>query len=180
MPWVIWITGLPGSGKSTIAIATKERVPDTVILNMDGLRKIITPSPDYSETEREYVYRSIVYTAKMLYELGHKVIIDATGNRRRWRKLAKGLIGNYFEVYLKCPLELCTERERNRTDTHGAPERIYDKAAKGSPVPGISAPYEEPQEPDLTISTDKSTIDTSVAEVMRMLDEPEEKRKKKD
>jgi adenylylsulfate kinase len=170
MSWVIWITGLPGSGKSTIAGNLNESIPDASILRMDELRKIITPRPDYSDTEREYVYRAIVFTAKTLYGLGHKVIIDATGNKRIWRELARGLIPDFFEVYLKCPLEICVKRERKRADTHGAPERIYEKAERGAPVPGVTAPYEEPENPDLTIDTDKEDPNTAVNKIIELLE----------
>ncbi|MBI5196257.1 MAG: adenylyl-sulfate kinase [Nitrospirae bacterium] len=101
MPWVIWITGLPGSGKSTLAIALKKKIPDAVILRMDELRKIVTPKPCYSDAEREYVYRALVFTAKNLYALGPNVIIDSTGNKKSWRLHARKLIKNFFEVYLK-------------------------------------------------------------------------------
>ena len=80
---VVWLTGLPGSGKSTVAEAVRNRRPDTVILRMDELRKIVTPQPAYSDAERELVYRSLVYAAKIVSELGRNVIIDATGNRTR-------------------------------------------------------------------------------------------------
>ena len=171
MSWVIWITGLPGSGKSTITKNLKKNMPDAVILNMDIARKTLTPNPCYSDAEREYFYRSIVFTAKAIYSLGHKVIIDATGNRRRWRELARETIEDFFEIYLKCPLELCIEREGKRTDTHEAPVRIYEKAAKGEPVPGISAPYEEPLKPDLIINTERDAPDIAAKKIMRMLDE---------
>ena len=78
---------MPGSGKSTLASALKERVPDAVVLRMDELRAIVTPEPDYSDRERDIVYRTIVYTAKILYGLGHTVIIDATANRRFTRNV---------------------------------------------------------------------------------------------
>lgn len=152
---VLWITGLPGSGKSTIADKIKSKFPDFVILRMDELRSLVTPSPTYSEQERELVYRAIVYTAKMLFDNGHNVIIDATGNMRRWRELARQIIPNFAEIYLKCPFELCKEREAMRKDTHGAPRDIYKKAGAGWPVPGIQAPYEEPLSPEITIETDK-------------------------
>jgi adenylylsulfate kinase len=178
MPWVIWITGLPGSGKSTITKSLKEHIPDAVMLSMDVARKTITPSPCYSDAEREYVYRSIVFTAKTLYSLGHKVIIDATGNRRKWRELSRESIEDFFEIYLKCPLKLCIEREGKRADTHGAPVRIYEKAAKGEPVPGISAPYEEPLKPDLIINTERDTPAIAVKKIKRMLDESEDRSRK--
>jgi len=169
MPWVVWITGLPGSGKSTIAEALKGRIGNAIILNMDELRSIVTPEPSYSETEREYVYRAIVYAAKKLYETGHNVIIDATGNRRRWRKLARDLIPEFFEVYLKCPVETCIEREGKRTETHGAPKDIYKKAEEGWPVPGKAVPYEESKGPNLVIHTDRELPDSAVERIVRML-----------
>jgi adenylylsulfate kinase len=95
---------LPGSGKSTVASAVKEMVPDAVILRMDELRKVVTPEPTYSDSERECVYRSLVFTAKIINQLGHTVIIDATGNKRRWRELARNIIPDFLDIYLKCPL----------------------------------------------------------------------------
>jgi adenylylsulfate kinase len=169
MSWVIWITGLSGSGKSTVASAVKEKVSDVVILRMDVLRKIVTPAPSYSEEEREHVYRAIVYTAKTLQALGHKVIIDATGNRSAWRELARSLIPGFFEVYLECPLETGMERERTRTDTHAAPSGIYEKGRAGSPVPGLSVPYEIPEKPDLAINTEKVLPASAADKIIDML-----------
>lgn len=152
---VIWITGLPGCGKSTVASALKEKLADAVILRMDELRKIVTPVPTYSDEEREHVYRAFVYTAKTLYELGHNVIMDATGNRRSWRRLAREVIPDYKEVYLKCSLQMRMEREKTRLNTHSAPKGIYRKGKAGSPVPGINVPYEEPENPEIIIDTEK-------------------------
>ena len=152
---VLWITGLPGSGKSTVADAVKQQHPDVIILRMDELRKIVTPVPAYSDNEREMVYRCLVYLAKTLSDLGHNVIIDATGNLRKWRDLARGMIPSFTEVYLKCSLEKCAERERQRKDTRGAPRDIYEKGKAGWPVPGVNVPYEEPLNPDVTIDTEK-------------------------
>lgn len=173
MSWVIWITGLPGSGKSTIASRLKELIPSAVILSMDEARKIITPQPCYSEKERDYVYRSIVFTAMILNSLGQDVIIDATAHRRRWRALAREVLKNFFEIYVKCPLRKCMERERGRTSTHGAPPEIYEKAAKGHPVPGMSVPYEEPHRPDIVIDSERETPDEATQRIIRMLDESE-------
>lgn len=154
---VIWITGLPGSGKSTIADAVKLKYPDFVILRMDDLRHMVTPQPTYSDDERELVYRSLVYAAKTLSDLGHEVIIDATGNMRRWRELARSMISSFAEVYIKCSFETCSQREGQRKETHGAPEGIYQKGLAGWPVPGLNAPYEEPLHPDVVIDTEKIT-----------------------
>ncbi|RJQ49464.1 MAG: adenylyl-sulfate kinase [Nitrospiraceae bacterium] len=169
MPYVIWITGLPGSGKSTIASALKERIDEAVILRLDDLRKIVTPEPTYSDVERDHVYRSLVYMAKTLYELGHTVIIDATGNKKLWRELARSLIPEFFEIYLKCPLAVCRERERTRFDTHSAPKGIYEKGKTGAPVPGVNVQYEEPEHPELIIDTEKESPKEAAEKIIQLI-----------
>ena len=135
MGWCIWITGLPGSGKSTIARKLKQKLDylnvKSYIISSDALRKIATPKPKYTEEEREIIYGALVYAAKVLVENGINVIIDATGNRRRYREKARNTINRFMEVYLKCPLSICIERERKRLETYMAPRRIYEKAFTG-------------------------------------------------
>jgi len=169
MAWVIWITGLPGSGKSSVAIEVKKLAPEAVILNSDELRKIVTPDPKFSGNEREYVYKALAYTAKTVYELGHNVIIDATANRKIWREITRKLIPDFFEVYLKCPLDVCMEREKIRLDTHEAPKNIYAKGREGAPVPGLNVPYEEPDNPDLVIETEKISPSVAAEKIVEML-----------
>ena len=140
-----------------------------MLLSMDELRKVITPQPTYSETEREIVYRAIVYLAKKLTESGHDVIIDATGNLRRWRDLARQLIPRYGEIYLQCPIEICIRREQERVETHEAPKDIYRKGAAGWPVPGVSVPYEEPLRPELVIETDKVLLKDMMQKVEELI-----------
>ena len=163
----LWITGLPGSGKSTVADALKKARPEFIILRMDEIRKVVTPEPTYSDSEREIVYRALVFLAKKLTELGHHVIIDATGNLRKWRELARGIISKYIEVYLRCPLKLCIAREIQRFETHDAPKDIYKKGAEGSPVPGMVVPYEEPLNPEVILDTDKTSLEDSVETIER-------------
>lgn len=165
----LWITGLPGSGKSTIAEGVRKLHPDFTVLRMDELRRIVTPEPTYSESERDIVYRCLVYAALILVRNGHSVIIDATGNMRKWRDLARQLIKDYGEVYLRCPLEICMEREGRRPDTHGAPKEIYKKGAAGWPVPGVSAPYEAPLNPELVIDSDKVSADEAIGLVESLI-----------
>lgn len=161
-PITLWLTGLPGSGKSTVADEIKKRHPDFIILRMDELRQVVTPEPTYSEAERDIVYRCLVYIAYMLVKNGHDVIIDATGNMRRWRELARSLIKRFGEVYLRCPIETCIEREKARFETHGAPRDIYEKGRAGWPVPGVTVPYEEPLNPELEIETDRLSLSGSI------------------
>jgi len=168
--FVLWITGLPGSGKSSIADALHEARPGFVILRMDDLRKVVTPQPTYSESERDMVYRSIVYAAKVLSGLGHDVIIDATGNLRRWRDLARELIQSYAEAYLKCPMETCRKREETRMNTRSAPKAIYQKGKEGWPVPGITTPYEEPVNPEITIDTGETSIDQALMLILSVIE----------
>ncbi|RJQ42133.1 MAG: adenylyl-sulfate kinase [Nitrospiraceae bacterium] len=167
--FVLWMTGLPGSGKSTLADEIKKIYPKFIILRMDEFRKIVTPKPAYSGLERDLVYRSLVYLAKMMTGQGHNVIIDATGNLRKWRTLARRLIPKYAEIYLKCPLEVTMKRERKRVYRHKAPKGIYKKGAKGWPVPGMNVPYEEPKKPELMIETDVVSVKESAGLVKKLL-----------
>jgi adenylylsulfate kinase len=158
----LWITGLPGSGKSTIADEIIRNHPSFVLLRMDEFRKIVTPEPAYTNAERDIVYRALVYMAVRLTELGHNVVIDATGNLGKWRGLARKLIPRYAEIYLKCPVDICVLRESKRKDTREAPIDIYKKGRKGWPVPGINAPYEEPVNPELSIETERKSLEEAV------------------
>jgi len=169
MSWVVWITGLPGSGKSTVALALREIIPDAVILRTDDLRKIMTPQPDYSEQERDYLYRAFVYMGKTLSELGHNVILDATGHKSSWRSLAEKLIPDFYEIYLECPLPVCEKRERTRIDTHSAPVDIYKKGHKGQPVPGINVAYEMSEKPSLIINTKTVSPDDAAKKISDLL-----------
>jgi len=85
MAWAIWITGLPGSGKTSIAREVADGLKDERLktLQLDEIRIIVTPQPTYSEQERDIVYAFLAYTAKVLTECGVNVIIDATANRKR-------------------------------------------------------------------------------------------------
>lgn len=166
---VIWITGLPGSGKSTLAEAIKKIFPVFTILRLDEVRKILTPEPTYSDVERELVYRSIVHTAKMLSELGHPVILDATAHKRKWRELARQFIPNFIELYIDCPLSVCAERETARKDRHSAPADIYLKGAAGSPVPGVQVPYEKPLEPEITIEMERDSTEDALRRIREVI-----------
>jgi adenylylsulfate kinase len=159
--WCVWVTGLPGSGKSVVANALREELQrqniEAQILSSDALRKAVTPEPTYTEEERDILYNALVLVAQHLTENGINVIIDATGNRRRYRQTARRKIRHFIEAYLKCPLEVCMEREAKRGKRFQAPKDIYKRAAKGEAptVPGIGAPYEEPIHPEVIVDSEK-------------------------
>jgi adenylylsulfate kinase len=179
MSWAIWITGLPGSGKSVLACATAEELraggAAVVVLELDEIRKIVTSSPTYNDTERDVVYHALVYMAAALTGSRTPVIIDATAHRSVWRELARRMIQRFAEVQLVCPLEVCRERERERV--HGnAPPRIYARAGlPGALVPGVDVPYEPSLRAELTVDTrlEASTIAARrVVALARQLEEP--------
>ena len=156
--YAIWITGLPGCGKTTIA----EKVHESLYnlqehgvkhLQLDKIRKIITPHPNYTEEERTIVYASLAYMAYLLVDSGVSVIIDATANQRRYRDLARSLIPRFIEVYVECPLDVCVKRERIRHAEY-APTGIYASAGGGGTVPGVDVEYEAPLHPEIRVQSD--------------------------
>jgi len=157
--WVIWVTGMPGSGKSTLARLVARRLyrrhVAAQVLSVEMVREVLTPRPKYTEEERYVVYSTLVFVSTMLARNDVNVIIDATANRRRYRDEARRRITRFAEIYLKCPLEVCMQREKGRKRRFGAPSRIYAKARTGASktVPGVGVPYEIPLSPELTVDT---------------------------
>jgi adenylylsulfate kinase len=174
MTWAVWITGLPGSGKTAVAQRTRSvleaRGISTVkVLELDEIRKFITPKPTYSEEEREIVYAALVYMAKLLVDSSTPVIIDATANRRRYRDRARAVIPKFAEVYLTCPLETCMARERKRKAEH-APSAIYQKAEEEeATVPGVNVPYEAPLQPEVLVDSERMSVEESAEKVVAFI-----------
>ncbi len=170
MTWAIWITGLPGSGKSVIADNVRAILQERVkVLELDKIRNFITPKPSYSDDEREIVYASLVYMAKLLVASGNSVIIDATANRRRYRDRARAPIGNFAEVYVKCSLDTCMERERDRKAKY-APSGIYKESKKdGATVPGVNVPYEEPWNPEVVVDSEQMGVNACAEKVVEYI-----------
>ena len=173
MGFCLWITGLPGSGKSTIArelnrILSASRI-ETVVLSLDEIRKVLTPEPKYTDEERGLVYRSLAFMAQLLVERADKnVIIDATGNRKEFRELARRLIREFAEIYVRCPLETCRAREALRQG-QWVQKDLYKRASEGKlegKLPGISARYEEPEDPEVLVESDVSSPNESARSIM--------------
>ena len=165
MSWAVWITGLPGSGKSAIARAAAATLTaggaPVQILELDVLRRTLTPAPTYDAAEREAVYRALVAIAVALTHAGRPVIIDATAHRRAWRDLARACIADFAEVQLVCPLDVARQRERTRAPGHH-PRAIYAQGGRpGATVPGVDVAYEEALSPELTIDTTKETVESA-------------------
>lgn len=172
MSFCLWLTGLPGSGKSTILNELSrmliEAGIEAVSLSLDHIRKVLTPKPRYTDEERDIVYRSLVMMAWLLIQHGGKhVIIDATGNIRQFRGLARDLIPDFAEVYVKCPLETCQIREAARRG-QTVEKNLYQKAMDGrltGRMPGITAPYEESENPELVVRSDILSVHESAGKI---------------
>jgi adenylylsulfate kinase len=172
MSWAIWVTGLPGSGKSVLtrraaADLRSEGVPVTV-LELDEIRKVLTPFPSYSDAERELVYRALVHLSTTLTDCGRPVIIDATAHRRVWRERARTAIARFAEVELRSSLEVCRQREEARV-TDNAHRHISAGAGRpGAAVPGVDVAYEHSRAPELVIDTSVEDIPDGAARIVAL------------
>lgn len=148
--FVLWLTGLPASGKSSLALAIKEELEiehiHTIILDANDLRQLLTPNPQFTDYERQWLYRAITGLATMLACNGDNVIIAATANRRIYREKARHHIERFAEIYLHCPLEICQERDEKG-------QFLQDDEDGADSVPGIGVAYERPFAPEVVVET---------------------------
>lgn len=156
--YIIWFTGLPASGKTTLASLLYKYLRDrgwrVEWLDSDELRRVLTPEPRYTEEERDWFYMVLAWISLLLYRNGVSVLISATGNKRRYRDYLRKRAENFIEIYLKCSLEVCIKRDY---------KGIYRLAFEGKSdtVPGIGSKYEEPVKPDLVVETDLYDVNDS-------------------
>lgn len=166
--FAIWLTGLPASGKTTLAVGLaevlRERGVRAQILDSDQLRQVLTPEPSYSRQERDWFYRTMTYIGQLLTQNGVNVIFAATANRRRHRDRARQAIERFMEVYVRCSLDTCMDRDQ---------KGIYQKALAGeaNTVPGLQAPYEPPYAPELTVDTEQQAAEECVGQIVARLEE---------
>jgi adenylylsulfate kinase len=164
--FAIWVTGLPASGKSTIVAALKPKLEGlglTVeVLESDQVRRIITPTATYSQTERDQFYRALAFFGARLMAHGVTVVFDATANRRAYREFARQLIPRFFEIAVDCPLNVCMERDKKGT---------YHKGVRGesSTVPGLQEPYEAPLNPDLRVDSTRTTPEAAADGILSVV-----------
>ena len=164
--FAIWITGLPASGKSTIATALRPRLEAVglrmEVLESDVLRRILTPSPSYSDDERDLFYRAVAFMGSRLVAHGITVVFDATATKQAYRAFARNLIGRFVEVAVECPLDVCMAR-----DTKGT----YRKGLEGrsTTVPGLHTPYESPENPDVRIDSLHMSTEAAVDRALAVL-----------
>jgi adenylylsulfate kinase len=164
--FAVWITGLPASGKSTVAAALaselRARNVSVEVLESDVLRRVFTPHPRYDEAERDIFYGQIAFMGALLARHGIAVIFDATANLRAYRDRARQQIPRFLEVYVDTPLEVCMSRD---------PKGIYRQSHErvGQAVPGLQAAYEPPLNPDLVIHGDQEQPRISARRILDKL-----------
>jgi adenylyl-sulfate kinase len=163
----IWLTGLSGAGKSTIAerVAAElhERGAAVEVLDGDEVRRNLSAGLGFSKEDRDTNIRRIGFVAELLTRHGVVVIVAAISPYREVRREMRGRIGRFLEVYVACPIEVLAER-----DVKG----LYRRALAGEieHFTGVSDPYEAPEAPDVWIDSSVESIDESVAKVMAAVD----------
>ncbi len=164
----LWFTGLPCCGKSTLAdrVADRLRERGFCVERLDGdiVRQSLSRDLGFTKEDRDKNIERIIYVSKLLSRNGVAVLTSFVSPYREKRAQARRETTNFFEIYVKCPVEVCIER-----DVKG----MYKKALKGEikDFTGVSDPYEEPENPELVIMSDTETLGESVERVITMLEE---------
>lgn len=166
---MVWFTGLSGSGKSTIANALQyqlhQRGISVYLLDGDNLRHGINKNLAFSETDRKENIRRTAEIGKLFVEAGIVVLAALISPFEEDREMAKAIVGaaEFIEVYVKCPIHECESRD---------PKGLYKRARNGEikQFTGIDQPYEEPQNPDITLDTSILDVDKAVANLLSFLE----------
>ncbi len=154
---VVWFTGLPASGKSTLAIAMERKLYNegflTQVLDGDKIRNGLNKNLGFTEEDRVENIRRIAEVGKLFSDCGVVAISAFISPTHAIRSMARDIIGNdnFFEVYLSTPLQVCEQRD---------PKGLYKKARAGiiSDFTGVSAPYEAPTDANLVIDTSRYSV----------------------
>jgi len=158
---IVWFTGLPASGKTTLAQRVRERLArPSILLDSDQLRTTLD-ADHYERTDRDAFYRALAGLAVLLARQGHIVLVAATAPRRAHREAARADDLRFVEVWVRTPRETCERRDR---------KGLYARAHAGDAphLPGVGAPYEPPLAPAVT--ADGGLDDAAVATIARVLE----------
>ena len=164
--FTLWFTGLPCSGKSAVAdrvaATLKERGLRVERLDGDIVRRDLTQDLGFSKKDRDENIRRVTFVAKLLSRNGVAVLTSFISPYREMRDRARSETTNFLEIYVKCPVDVCMQR-----DVKG----MYQKAISGEikEFTGVSDPYEEPLKPELVLETDRETLEESVRKVLAKL-----------
>ena len=165
---VVWLTGLSGSGKTTIAIALQKSIISRNInielLDGDCIRSNLSQGLKYSKKDRDINVRRVGYVANLLSRNGVVVIVALISPYRAIRDEMKLMNNQFIEVYVDAPLEVCELR-----DVKGLYASARNGKIKG--FTGIDDPYEPPLHPDITCLTSQESIEESVLKIVRVLEE---------
>ncbi|MFX1522639.1 MAG: adenylyl-sulfate kinase [Promethearchaeota archaeon] len=164
--FTLWFTGLPCSGKSVLAdtVAEDLRNRGMKVERLDGdiVRRSLTRDLGYTEEDRNMNIERVTFVAKLLTRNGVAVLASFISPYNEIREYSRNEIGEYILVYVKCSLQVCEER-----DVKG----MYAKARAGeiNDFTGIDHPFEEPDNPDIVVETDKHNVEESKAIILRAL-----------
>jgi adenylylsulfate kinase len=164
--FTVWLTGLPCSGKSTIARGLTRRLLElgrlVEILDGDIVRESLSKGLGFSRPDRDINIRRIGFVATLLTRNGVGTIVSAISPYRSIRSEMRAQIGNFVEVFVDCPLEVCEER-----DVKG----LYAKARAGElrAFTGVDDPYEQPEAPEVTVQTNTESAHDSVEKIVTAL-----------
>ncbi len=164
--FTIWFTGLSGSGKSTLSEVIEQRLKalgrNVEVLDGDIVRTHLSKGLGFSREDRDTNIKRIGFVCNLLTRNGVICISAAIAPYREARDWARKEIGNFVEVYVRCPIEVCRQR-----DVKGLYKLVDEGKIKN--FTGVDDPYEEPLHPELIVETDKETVDESVARIFAKL-----------
>ena len=162
----IWLTGLSGAGKTTISVLLQEKLQNMGyrIQRLDGdvVRQKLTPDLGFSKEDRDKNIQRVTFVAELLVKHGVIVLCAFISPYREERRNVRKEIGRFVEVFVKCPLEVCEERD---------PKGLYAKARRGEikNFTGIDDPYEEPENAEIIVDTSKMTLEEEVEKIVTFL-----------
>ena len=166
--FTIWFTGLSGSGKSTLSEIIEQRLKargrNVEVLDGDIVRTHLSKGLGFSREDRDTNIKRIAFVCGLLTRNGVICISAAIAPYREAREWARREIGNFVEVYVKCPIEVCRQR-----DVKGLYKLVDEGKLKG--FTGVDDPYEEPEHPELIVETSKETVEESISRIFAKLEE---------